>query len=187
MSIEHKIHKGKIMAVIRHADETNIVPIIESLHEGGITLIEITAETPKVTRLLEKATAVFDDEVVIGVGTVLDAETTRLAMLAGAQFIVTPTLNIDVIKMANRYGIFVISVVLTLTEILTAYEHGADMIKVFPANSLGADYIKNILGPLGYIPLMVTGGISLENMNDYFQAGCYAIGIGSSLVDPVKL
>ncbi|WP_164667826.1 bifunctional 4-hydroxy-2-oxoglutarate aldolase/2-dehydro-3-deoxy-phosphogluconate aldolase [Virgibacillus doumboii] len=183
MNVFEKINENPIVAVIRKADENNIIPIVEALEKGGVKAIEITAETPKVTALIERTAEEFADRVLIGAGTVLDPETARSVIMAGAKFIVSPTLNPDTIRMANRYGILTISGALTPTEILTAYENGAGMVKVFPANAFGPDYIKNIHGPLPHIPLMVTGGITLENMNEYFTKGGVAVGIGSNLVN----
>ncbi|GGA90915.1 bifunctional 4-hydroxy-2-oxoglutarate aldolase/2-dehydro-3-deoxy-phosphogluconate aldolase [Ornithinibacillus halotolerans] len=187
MNVLEKLKENPIVAVIRKADESNIVPIIEALSRGGVKAVEITAETPRVTNLVEKAVAAFDDDVLIGVGTVLDPETARATIIAGAKFIVSPTVNVDTLRLTNRYGVLNISGALTPTEILTAYENGAQMVKVFPANVFGPDYIKSVHGPLPHIPLMVTGGITLENMNDYFTKGGMAVGIGSNLVNVSKL
>ncbi|MFC4557664.1 bifunctional 4-hydroxy-2-oxoglutarate aldolase/2-dehydro-3-deoxy-phosphogluconate aldolase [Virgibacillus kekensis] len=187
MDIVQSIKKHMIVAVIRKADETNIISIIDALYKGGVKAVEITAETRHVTKLIEMAVKEFNGKVAIGAGTVLDAETARAVIMAGAEFIVSPTLNPDTIKITNRYGITNISGALTPTEILTAYEHGADMVKVFPADAFGPDYIKNIHGPLPHIPIMVTGGITLDNMNEYVSKGSNAVGIGGSLVNVSRL
>jgi 2-dehydro-3-deoxyphosphogluconate aldolase / (4S)-4-hydroxy-2-oxoglutarate aldolase len=187
MNALEQLKKNPIVAVIRKADETNIIPIIKALSEGGVKAVEITAETPRVTNLIEMAAAEFDGDVLIGVGTVLDPETARATIIAGAKFIVSPTVNVDTIRLTSRYGVLNVAGALTPTEILTAYENGAQMVKVFPANVFGPDYIKSVHGPLPHIPLMVTGGITLENMNDYFTKGGVAVGIGSNLVNVSKL
>lgn len=187
MAVIDEIKESPIVAVIRKANEQNIIPIVDALYKGGVKTIEITAETPSVTTLIELVVKEFSNKVLVGAGTVLDAETGRSVIMAGAEFIVSPTLNVDTIKLANRYGILTISGALTPTEILTAYEHGAGMVKVFPANVFGPSYIKRIHGPLPHIPLMVTGGITLQNMNDYFNQGGVAVGIGSNLVNVDKL
>src|SRR5699024_9502002 len=123
--------------------------------------LEITAETPEFLQLIKKVRQTFDeDNITVGAGTILDSETARLAILHGAQFIFSPTINIETIKMTKRYGVVSIPGAMTPTETLNAYENGADIIKVFPANNLGVSYIKNISGPLPHIPLMPTGGIS---------------------------
>lgn len=181
------IKKNKIVAVIRNADEQNIVPILEALSIGGVKVVEITAETPGVVEIIEKAVKNLGNKIIIGAGTVLDPETARAVIMAGAGFIVSPTLNINTLKLTNRYGILNIPGVLTPTEIVTAYEHGAGMVKVFPANVFGPDYIKNILGPLPHVEAMVTGGITLDNMNDFLSKGSIAVGIGSNLVNAKSL
>src|SRR5699024_10757993 len=150
---------------------------------GGITSVEITAETTNVTRIIEKAANDMGDYVNIGAGTVLDPETARNVIMAGACFIVSPTLNTETLKLTNRYNVLNIPGVLTPTEILTAYEHGAQMVKIFPADVFGPNYVKSILGPLPHVQAMVTGGITLDNMNDYLEKGCAAVGIGSNLVN----
>lgn len=187
MSLLDDIKRNKIVAVIRKADEQNIVPILEALVAGGITSVEITAETPNVERVIEKAVKNMGDQINIGAGTVLDAETARQVIMSGATFIVSPTLNTDTLVLTNRYNVLNIPGVLTPTEILTAYEHGAQMVKVFPADAFGPNYIKNILGPLPYVQAMVTGGITLDNMNDYLSQGCMAVGIGSHLINVKEL
>lgn len=187
MSVIKEIEKNKIVAVIRKANQENIIPILESLYEGGVKTVEITAETPQVNKVIEVAVQKFDKKIVIGAGTVLDPETARAAIIAGAKFIVSPTLNPETIKLTNRYGILNISGALTPTEILTAFESGAGMVKVFPADLLGPDYVKHIHGPLPQIPIMVTGGITLDNMEEYIQKGSKALGIGSNLVNVSKL
>ena len=176
-----KVQEAKIIPVIRKANQNNILPIAQALYEGGIKAIEITAETPEVETLIRKVRDSFDG-LLIGAGTVLDGETARAVIMAGAHFIVSPTVNLNTVKVAKRYGIPCIIGALTPTEMVTAYESGADMVKVFPADTMGAHYIKNILGPLPQIVIMATGGIDKENMLDYFQAGAKVVGIGSQLV-----
>ncbi|HLR69363.1 MAG TPA: bifunctional 4-hydroxy-2-oxoglutarate aldolase/2-dehydro-3-deoxy-phosphogluconate aldolase [Virgibacillus sp.] len=182
-----QLKKLKVVAVVRNANKDNIIPICQSLAEGGIEAVEITAETPNVTTMLKKAIENHQDNLLIGAGTVLDNETARNVIMAGAEFVVSPTFNEDTIKMTKRYGIISIPGALTPTEILTAYENGADLVKVFPANVFGANYIKTIHGPMPQIPLMVTGGVNQTNISDYIQAGAYAVGIGSDLVNPSNL
>lgn len=181
------IKETKVVAVIRKADEKNIVPILKALSAGGVKAVEITAETPNVAGVISTAKEAMKEESCIGAGTVLDQETARTVMLAGADFIVSPSLNIDTLKLSNRYGVLHIPGVLTPTEIVTAYEHGASMVKIFPAATVGPNYIKNILGPLPHVEAMVTGGITLDNMKDYLHRGAKAVGIGSNLVNAVAL
>ncbi|MBK5483418.1 bifunctional 4-hydroxy-2-oxoglutarate aldolase/2-dehydro-3-deoxy-phosphogluconate aldolase [Peribacillus sp. TH16] len=182
-----ELKQGKLVAVIRGARPDQIVPIARALNEGGIRTLEITVETPKVCELIDKVKEEFGDDIIVGAGTVLDPETARSVIMAGAEFIFSPTVNIETIKMAKRYGIISIPGALTPTEILTAYEHGADVIKVFPADTLGVGYFKNLKGPLPHIPLMPTGGVNLDNLGSFLKAGAVAAGIGGSLINPKKL
>ncbi|MBP2076088.1 bifunctional 4-hydroxy-2-oxoglutarate aldolase/2-dehydro-3-deoxy-phosphogluconate aldolase [Oceanobacillus polygoni] len=187
MNLVEQIQQHRIVAVIRKADENNIVPILKALHEGGVQSVEITAETPNVLQVIDTAVKHVGDKINIGAGTVLDPETARSVIMAGAKFIVSPTLNIETLKLTNRYGILNIPGVLTPIEILTAYESGAQMVKIFPADAFGPNYVKNILGPLPHVKAMVTGGITLENINEYLSKGSAAVGIGSNLVNAKQL
>lgn len=187
LTIIDQIKRNGIVAVIREANSENIIPIANALYKGGIKTLEITAETPKVATLIEKVIDEFGDELIVGAGTVLDPETARVLIMAGSKFVVSPTVNPQTIKMTKRYGVVSIPGALTPTEIITAYEHGADMIKVFPANAFGPNYLKSIHGPFPHIPLMVTGGINLTNMNEYMKKGGIVVGIGSNLVNPNSL
>lgn len=187
MSILNQLKESGIFAVVRNSTVDNIVPICESLVEGGINCIEITAETPNIVAIIEKAVNEVGDKILIGAGTVLDPETARSVISAGAQFIVSPTLNLETIKVTKRYGVVSIPGAFTPTEILTAYEHGADMIKVFPANVVGPSYVKNIHGPMPGIPIVLTGGINLDNLEEYVTSGAVGVGLGSNLVNPSKL
>lgn len=187
MSKLEELKQGKLVAVIRGAQPNQIIPIARALKEGGIRTLEITVETPRVCYLIEKVKEEFGDQIIVGAGTVLDPETARATIMSGAEFIFSPTVNLETIKMAKRYGTISIPGAFTPTEILTAYEHGADIIKVFPADSLGAGYFKNLRGPLPHIPLMPTGGVNLENLSSYLDAGAVAAGLGGSLINPSKL
>ncbi|WP_346207785.1 bifunctional 4-hydroxy-2-oxoglutarate aldolase/2-dehydro-3-deoxy-phosphogluconate aldolase [Caldifermentibacillus hisashii] len=183
MSLLEKIIQNKIVAVIRNSNEHNIIPILQSLFEGGVKAVEITAETENVTKIIETAVNHFEGKMLIGAGTVIDPETAKTVISAGAQFIVSPTLNIETLKLTNRYGLLNIPGVLTPTEILTAYENGAQIVKIFPGTIFDPGYIKNVLGPLPFVKAMVTGGITLDNINEYLSNGYVAVGIGSSLVN----
>lgn len=180
------IRKKGIVAVIRNAKSEDIKLIVESLYNGGINIVEITMETPNALKLIKIISQEFKDDVIVGAGTVLDPETAKSAIMSGAQFIFSPTINEGTIRITKRYGIVSIPGALTPTEILNAYECGADIIKIFPAGSMGPNYIKGISGPLPHIPLMPTGGINLNNIKSYVENGSVAVGIGSSLVDTSK-
>lgn len=177
------IKENKLMAVVRGSNPEKVVKLGQALYEGGVKIIEITAETPKVMKLIEIVKEELSGKMYIGVGTVLDPETARNAILAGADFVVSPTLNLETIKMTKRYGKISIPGAMTPTEILTAYEAGADAVKVFPSGVLGPNFLKDIKGPLPHIPLVATGGIDKTNIANYVKAGAVGIGLGGALVD----
>ncbi|HAF70554.1 MAG: 2-dehydro-3-deoxyphosphogluconate aldolase/4-hydroxy-2-oxoglutarate aldolase [Acetothermia bacterium 64_32] len=170
------------LGIIRVQSSTDLVRTAEALREGGLSCLEITMTTPGALRAIEEARGELPD-VLMGAGTVLDAPTARQAILAGAQFLVTPTVELDVIEVAHRYGVPVIPGAMTPTEILTAWEAGADMVKVFPASVLGPAYIKAIRGPLPQIPLAPTGGITADNAGEFVKAGAALVCAGGWLVD----
>lgn len=179
-----RIVDSGIVGVIRGVDSATVVEIAVALRAGGVTAIEVTADTPGAMSMIDAVAAELEGEdVIVGAGTVLDAETARAALLAGAEFVVAPNVNEDVIEICNRYGAVVAPGAATPTEVVTAYEAGADVVKVFPASSLGPDYISSLKGPLGHIPLMPTGGIDLDNVVRFIDAGGLAVGVGSALVD----
>jgi 2-dehydro-3-deoxyphosphogluconate aldolase / (4S)-4-hydroxy-2-oxoglutarate aldolase len=176
------ILEHKIVAIIRNANPNDVMKIANALYEGGVRILEITMNSPKPLQAFEEVTDAFGDQLLVGAGTVLDPETARAALLAGAKFILSPTLNLETIKMTRRYGAVSIPSAFTPSEILTAYENGGDIIKVFPA-SIGPGYLKDIRGPLPQIPLLPTGGVNLENIKEFLKAGAVGFGIGSSLVN----
>jgi len=182
MKTLNKIYKQKFIAIIRGYTPDDALAIARSLYEGGVKVFEIATNSPKPLKTIERITDEFGDKVTVGAGTVLDPETARSAILAGSQFILSPTLNIETIKMTKRYGAISIPGAYTPTEILTAFEEGGDIVKIFPASKLGPDYVKELLGPLNQLKLLPTGGINLDNMNDYLEQGAIGVGIGSSLV-----
>ncbi|WP_101295575.1 bifunctional 4-hydroxy-2-oxoglutarate aldolase/2-dehydro-3-deoxy-phosphogluconate aldolase [Halegenticoccus soli] len=178
-----RIADGGVVAIVRGIDADDAVEVVRALAAGGIRTVEITADTPGVVEMLRAVDEEVGDEVLLGVGTVLDAETARTAMLAGAEFVITPTLDEGVVEACNRYGTLVAPGVFTPTEALNAYAAGADVVKVFPASTGGPAHVKSIKGPLPQIPVMPTGGVGLENVGAYVDAGADAVGVGSSLVD----
>lgn len=173
-----------VVAVMRGADADTVVDIAEALAEGGVTALELTADTPGVMNLIEDVSDALDDtDVIVGAGTVLDEETARAAILAGAEFVVSPSFHEGVVETCNRYGVPVAPGVATPTEAVEAYQAGADMVKLFPASCLGPDFLASIKGPLGQIPIMPTGGVGPDNAGDFIEAGAECVGAGSSLVD----
>lgn len=177
-----RIADGGVVAVLRGVDADQLVGIAEALQAGGVDVVEITADTPAVTDLIETLTDTFDD-LVVGTGTVLDAETARSTIAAGAAFVVSPSLHEDVIETCNRYGVVCAPGVMTPTEAIRGYEAGADFVKVFPAKTVGPDHLAAMKGPLGQIPLMPTGGVGPTNAGEYVEAGAFAVGAGGALVD----
>jgi len=185
MAVLSQILQHKIVAIIRGANPNDVLRITKALYDGGIRVVEITFNSPDALKVVKDLSAKMGKEMLIGMGTVLDTATTKKAIKAGARFIISPSLNSEVIRVTRKNGAVSIPGAFTPTEIITAYEHGADIIKVFPA-SLGAGYIKDIRGPFPHIPLMPTGGISIDNVGEYFKAGAAAVGIGSALVNTKK-
>lgn len=183
MNTLQSIYDNKLVAVIRGAKGDDVVSIAKALRDGGVNILEITAETPGILSLIERLVSELGDEITVGAGTVLDSETARAAIMAGAQFIFSPRMDVETIRLTKRYGVVSIPGAMTPTEILTAYEQGADLVKVFPANIMGPRYLKDIHGPLPHIPLMPTGGVNLDNISEYFQNGAVAVGLGSALVN----
>ncbi len=187
MSTKHdvfgQLRESGVVAVLRGVDAETLIEITDALVDGGVSGIELTADTPGIAEMVEELTGSFDDEIVVGVGTVLDAETARTAMLGGADFIVSPSLHEDVITVCNRYGTLVAPGIMTPSEAIRGFEAGADLLKVFPASSLGPRHLSSIKGPLGQIPLMPTGGVTVDNAAAYIDAGAECVGAGSALVD----
>lgn len=181
-NVIYTIKKEKIVSIIRADSTTNLEATVDSLYKGGIRIVEVTKNTPGAMKGIEKIQNLYPD-LLVGAGTVLDPETARQAILSGADFLLAPTLNTDTLAMANRYNVLLVPGILTPTEALTAYEHGARMIKVFPIRNLGASYISDIKGPLNQLNVMAVGGVSLTNAEDLLKAGSCSLGVGSSLVD----
>ena len=171
-----------IVGIIRVQSSTELLRIAQALYRGGLYCLEITMNTPGALKAIEEVGQNLP-EIIMGAGTVLDAVSAREAILAGAQFLVTPTVKLDVLEVAHRYGVPAIIGAMTPTEILTAWEAGADLVKVFPASVLGPKYLQEIHGPLPQIPLVPTGGITADNAGDFIRAGAVAVCVGSWLMD----
>ena len=173
-----------IVPVVRAASAESALKAVEAIYNGGIRAAEITMTVPGAIRALEKAADAFGDKLVLGAGTVLDPETARACMLAGAEFFVSPNLKLATIEMVKRYSKVVIPGALTPTEVLTAWEAGADIVKVFPCGNVGgAKYIKALKAPYPHIELIPTGGVNLETAGDFLKAGACAVAVGAELVD----
>jgi 2-dehydro-3-deoxyphosphogluconate aldolase/(4S)-4-hydroxy-2-oxoglutarate aldolase len=173
-----------IVPVVRTSSAESAVKAVDAICRGGIRAAEITMTVPGAIRALEKVADAFGDKLVLGAGTVLDPETARACMLAGAEFFVTPSLRPSTIEMARRYSKVIMPGALTPTEVLTAWEAGADIVKIFPAGNVGGPkYIKALKGPFPQIEMVPTGGVNLETAGDFLKAGACAVAVGGELVD----
>jgi len=172
-----------VVAVIRIDDPEKVSPVFDALLEGGVKCLEVTMTVPKAIQVISEVAKRLPEGMLLGVGTVLDAQTARAAILAGAEFVVSPILDFETIRLCQRYDKAVVPGAFTPTEIVRAWEAGADMVKVFPASLGGPAYIKALRGPLPQIPLVPTGGVSLENAGDYIKAGAEVLAVGGKLVD----
>lgn len=179
-----QIRQLGLVPVVRAASADEAIRAIEAIKEGGINILEITMTVPGAVRVIEEVCERYGDTALVGAGTVLDPETARLCILAGARFVVSPTLNLETIAMCRRYKIPVMPGALTPTEVVAAWQAGADMVKIFPCSALGGpSYIKALKAPLPQIDLIPTGGVSLTTAADFLKAGASALGIGADLVD----
>jgi 2-dehydro-3-deoxyphosphogluconate aldolase/(4S)-4-hydroxy-2-oxoglutarate aldolase len=179
-----RIREVGIVPVVRAESAEEAGQAIDAIRTGGVPVLEITMTVPGAVGLIEDLARRFGDETVVGAGTVLDAETARACILAGARFVVSPALNRDTIACCRRYGVPVMPGALTPTEVVTAWEAGADMVKIFPCSALGgASYIRALKAPLPQIDLIPTGGVNLDTAADFIKAGSTALGVGADLVD----
>ena len=173
-----------IVAVVRSPDSEQLVEVCRALADGGVTVVEITMTVPDALQVIDRVRAALGERVLLGAGTILDPETARAALLAGAEYVVAPSLNLDVIRVCRRYSKLVMPGAFTPTEILTAWEAGADVVKVFPADVLGPAFFKAVRAPLPQVRLMPTGGVDLKTAADFLKAGAYCLGVGGQLVEP---
>jgi len=179
-----RIREVGIVPVIRAESPDEAAAAIEAIRAGGIPVLEITLTVPGAMRLIEDVAQRFGQEALVGAGTVLDAETARACILAGARFVVSPALDLDTIACCRRYGVPVFPGALTPTEVVRAWQAGADMVKVFPCGNVGgASYIRSLKAPLPQIELVPTGGVNLQTAADFIKAGASALGVGADLVD----
>jgi len=176
------ILESGVVAVMRAKSSSQLIAAADAIKKGGVRAIEVTMTTPGALGVIAEAKARYGSDVAFGAGTILDTETGRAAILAGADFIVAPTLNLDVLKLCNRYGIASMPGCFSPTEILTAWEGGADLVKLFPVSVGGPELIKAVLAPLPHVKLVAVGGVDLSNAADYIRKGAVALGVGSDLV-----
>jgi 2-dehydro-3-deoxyphosphogluconate aldolase/(4S)-4-hydroxy-2-oxoglutarate aldolase len=184
MQILSSIIEIGLVPIVRVASADSALQAIEAIHRGGVRAAEITMTVPGAVRVLEKLADRFGDQMILGAGTVLDPETARACMLAGAQFFVTPALNLATIEIVKRYSKVIFPGALTPTEVLTAWQAGADAIKIFPCSAVGGPkYIKALKAPFPQIQMVPTGGVNLATVGDFLKAGACAVAVGSELVD----
>lgn len=173
-----------VVPVVRASSAEEAVEVVDAIREGGVPVLEITMTVPRAVRVIEQLAHRYGDEVVIGAGTVLDPETARACILAGAAFVVSPALNTGTIELCRRYSVACMPGALTPTEVVTAWQAGADVVKVFPCGALGgAKYLKSLKAPLPQIEMIPTGGVSLKTAAEFIEAGALALGVGADLVD----
>lgn len=180
------IYQHKIVAILRGVAPDKAKDIAMALADGGVKILEITLNSPKALKVIEHLADEMGNQILIGAGTVLDPESARAAIYAGARFILSPTVDLPTIQMTRRHGAISIPGAYTPTEILNAYTWGGDIVKVFPATE-AVNYIKDVKGPLPQIPMMPTGGVDLSNIQDFKKIGAVAFGIGSALVDAKQI
>ncbi|MFY9175816.1 MAG: bifunctional 2-keto-4-hydroxyglutarate aldolase/2-keto-3-deoxy-6-phosphogluconate aldolase [Caldicoprobacterales bacterium] len=182
-----KIVEGGLVAVVRAESSEEAFRIAEACIKGGVVGIEITFTVPGADRLIWDLSHVYGNgEILIGAGTVMDPETARIAILSGAQYIVSPYLNLETVKLCNRYRVPCMPGATSIREVVEAMEAGADIIKIFPGELLGPNIIKSILGPIPYAKLMPTGGVTVDNVEEWIKAGAVAVGVGSALTKGAK-
>lgn len=177
---------SRLIGIIRADTQADALKLAEACIEGGMTSLEISFTTPGTLEVIKTLTERFGNRILIGAGTVLDTETARLVILAGAQFILAPSLNADVIRLCNRYQVVSMPGVASTTEAVQALEAGADIIKVFPSDAYGPAYFKAISAPLPQAPLMPSGGVTLDNLASWFASGAVMVSIGGSITAPGK-
>jgi 2-dehydro-3-deoxyphosphogluconate aldolase/(4S)-4-hydroxy-2-oxoglutarate aldolase len=182
--VVHRMYAEGVIPVVRVANAAEAMETADALKKGGLSLIEITMTVEGALDVMKELARKYRDEIILGAGTILDAETGRQALLAGAKFVVSPVLDLELIKLCRRYGATVMPGAMTPTEILAAWSAGADLVKVFPCGQLGgAEYLKAVKGPLPQVQLVPTGGVNLQNAAAFIKAGAAALGVGGELVD----
>lgn len=176
-----RIEDVGVVAVVRAENSEQAKKIALACMDGGVDSIEITFTVPGAQKVIEDLTEEFGEDLLVGAGTVLDSETARIAILAGARYIVSPGFSLNTAKLCNRYQVPYMAGCMTITEMITAMEAGVDVIKVFPGSAFGPNFIKAIKGPLPQAVLMPTGGVSLDNVDKWIENGCIAVGVGGNL------
>lgn len=181
--VKHKIIEGKVISVVRMKNPSQLINVIKALKEGGIKAVELTMTIPNAIEAIRNANEEFGESILLGVGSIIDPETSNDAIDAGAKFVVSPIYKKEVVQAVRERNKVVIPGGFTPTEIQSAYQQGADFVKIFPADNLGMSFIKSIKAPLPHLKVIPTGGVDLENAKDWINYGASAVGIGSALVD----
>jgi len=182
-----ELTEAGVVAVIRAENEVQAVEISKACLAGGVKGIELTFTVPGADRVIRRLAEEFGGEMLIGAGTVLDSETARIAILAGANYIISPGFDQATATLCNRYQIPYMPGCMTITEMIQAMEAGCDVVKLFPGSAFGPDYVKAVKGPLPQINIMPTGGVNIDNADEWIKAGCVAVGAGSDLTGPAKI
>ncbi|WP_260288666.1 bifunctional 4-hydroxy-2-oxoglutarate aldolase/2-dehydro-3-deoxy-phosphogluconate aldolase [Peribacillus aracenensis] len=183
MSILEALNKEKIIAILRNVPEKKLDETAIALNRGGIKLIEVTMNSEGALQAINRWKSLFSNKMIIGAGTVLNLQMAKEAISAGADFLITPNLDEEVVSYSIDQGVVIWPGVMTPSEMVRAWEAGAEAVKLFPAGLLGIDYIKDVKGPLDSIPIIATGGVNLQNIKTFLEAGVLGVGLGSSLVD----
>jgi 2-dehydro-3-deoxyphosphogluconate aldolase/(4S)-4-hydroxy-2-oxoglutarate aldolase len=182
-----KIVDSGLVAVVRAESSEQATRIVEACARGGVAAVEITFTVPGAANVIAELSKRFaDDQILVGAGTVLDPETARAAILSGAQFVVSPCLNPETARLCNRYQVPYMPGAGSVKEVVEAMECGAEIVKIFPGETLGPAFVKAVRGPLPHASLMPTGGVTLENVGEWIQAGCVAVGVGGNLTAGAK-
>jgi len=184
--VDDLLARGAV-AVIRMKSADQAMRVIEACQAGGVSAVEITVTTPGALELIEQVAGAMADDVLVGVGSVLDAGTARRSVDAGARYVVSPVFQAEVVEEAHRLGVPALPGAFTPTEIIRAHQAGADVVKVFPAEVLGIAFIKGVLAPMPFLRLMPTGGVTPDNVGDWVRAGAVGVGVGSALLDPALI
>ena len=182
-----KIKQGRLVAVVRADNTEQALKIADACIQGGVVAIEITYTVPGATDIIKELREKYPSgQIIIGAGSVLDSETARTSILAGAQYVVSPCLNLEVVRLCNRYQVACMQGAMTIKEVMECLEAGADIVKVFPGEILGPSFIKAVKGPMPYASMMPTGGVTLENVQEWIKAGAIAVGVGGNLTAGAK-
>ncbi len=182
-----KIKQGRLVAVVRADNTEQALKIADACIQGGVVAIEITYTVPGATDIIKELREKYPSgQIIIGAGSVLDSETARTSILAGAQYVVSPCLNLEVVRLCNRYQVACMPGAMTIKEVMECLEAGADIVKVFPGEILGPSFIKAVKGPMPYASMMPTGGVTLENVQEWIKAGAIAVGVGGNLTAGAK-